>query len=92
GLMLVAQFTQGLSSDMAAQSVIVLLVPYLFVGLAVVHGVVAQTGRGNGWLIAVYIMLAILPQATLLLAGGGLLDTWIDFRRRLGGAGSKPDN
>jgi hypothetical protein len=91
GLMLVTQFTEGVASDMAAQSAMVLLVPYLFVGLAVVHGLVAQTGRGSGWLIAVYIMLAILPQATLLLAGGGLLDTWIDFRRRLGGAGSKPD-
>ncbi len=89
-LMLVAQFSQGAASDMAAQSAMLLLVPYLFVGLAVVHGMVAQTGRGNGWLIAVYVMLAILPQAALLLAGGGLLDTWIDFRRRLGGAGSKP--
>ena len=26
--------------------------------------------------------LALLPQASLLLAGGGLLDTWLDFRRR----------
>lgn len=91
GLMLVAQFAQGVASDMAAQAAMVLLVPYLFAGLAVVHGVVAQTGSGRGWLIAVYIMLAILPQATLLLAGGGLLDTWIDFRRRLAGAG-KTDN
>ncbi len=89
-LMLAAQFTQGVASDMAAQSVMVLLVPYLLVGLAVVHGVVMKTGRGSGWLIAVYIMLAILPQAALMLAGIGLMDTWIDFRRRLGGAGSKP--
>lgn len=89
-LMLAAQFTQGVASDMAAQSAMVLLVPYLLVGLAVVHGVVMQTGRGSGWLIAVYIMLAILPQAALILAGIGLMDTWIDFRRRLGGAGSKP--
>jgi hypothetical protein len=91
GLMLLAQFSQGVASDMAAQSAMVLLVPYLFVGLAVVHGLVEQTGRGRGWLVAVYIMLAILPQASLLLAGGGLLDTWIDFRRRLGGADGKPD-
>ncbi|MDH3872028.1 MAG: hypothetical protein OEU44_07430 [Gammaproteobacteria bacterium] len=89
-LMLAAQFTQGVASDMAAQSAMVLLVPYLLVGLAVAHGVVTQTGRGNGWLIAIYIMLAILPQAALMLAGIGLLDTWIDFRRRLGGAGGKP--
>jgi hypothetical protein len=41
-------------------------------------------------LFAVYVVLAILPQATLLLAGGGLLDTWIDFRRRFGGGDTKP--
>jgi len=76
--------------DMAAQAVMIMLVPYLFAGLAVIHGLVAGAGRGRGWLIAVYVALAILPQSTLLLAGGGLLDTWIDFRRRFGGSDVKP--
>ena len=40
-----------------------LLVPYLFAGLAVLHGIVGAAGRGRGWLVAVYIMLVILPQA-----------------------------
>jgi len=40
----------------------------------------------------VYIMLLILPQASLVVAGGGLLDTWMDFRRRFGGTGSNTDN
>jgi len=85
GVMIFAQFAGGAVRDMAAQAVMVMLVPYLFAGLAVLHGLVAGAGKGRGWLIAVYVLLAIVPQSTLLLAGGGLLDTWIDFRRRFGG-------
>ena len=91
GIMILAQLSQGPVSDLAAQIVMIMLVPYLFAGLAVIHGLVATTGRGRGWLIAAYVLLAIVPQATLLLAGGGLLDTWIDFRRRYGDAGRKAD-
>jgi Predicted membrane protein (DUF2232) len=89
GLMVFTQVTAGASSDMAAQAVLVMLVPYLFAGLAVLHGLVARHGRGKGWLIAVYALLGIIPQTALLLAGLGLVDTWIDFRRRLGGG--KPE-
>jgi hypothetical protein len=85
GLMLLSQVTRGAPGDMAAQAVLVMLVPYLFAGLAVLHGVVARQGRGRGWLIAVYVLLGIIPQVALLLAGLGLVDTWVDFRRRLGG-------
>jgi uncharacterized protein YybS (DUF2232 family) len=70
-------------SDFSAQLAMILLVPYLLVGLAIIHSLLKQYGRGSGWLIAVYILLAIFPQAMLLLAAGGLMDTWIDFRRRL---------
>jgi hypothetical protein len=87
--MLLSQLTRGPPSDMAAQGVLVMLVPYLFAGLAVLHGLVARQGRGKGWLIAVYVLLGIIPQVALLLAGLGLVDTWIDFRRRLGG--NKPE-
>ena len=89
GLMIFTQFTQGPASDLAAQGVLVMLVPYLFAGLGVLHGLVARHGRGKGWLIAVYALLGIIPQTALLLAGLGLVDTWVDFRRRLGG--SKPE-
>lgn len=90
GAMIFAQVASGGVRDLAAQAVMIMLVPYLFAGLAVIHGLVAGAGRGRGWLIAVYVLLAILPQSALLLAGGGLLDTWIDFRRRFGGGGTKP--
>jgi hypothetical protein len=90
GLMIITQFIQGPASDMAAQGVLVMLVPYLFAGLAVLHGLVAQQGRGKGWLIAVYALLGIIPQTALLLSGLGLVDTWVDFRRRF--AGGKPES
>lgn len=88
-LMIFTQFASTPASDMAAQVVLIMLVPYLFAGLAVLHGLVAQHGRGKGWLIAVYALLSIIPQTALLLSGLGLIDTWVDFRRRLGGG--KPE-
>ena len=82
-IMLVARFTQGTVSEFASQLAMIMLVPYLLVGLAVIHNLLRRAGRGAGWLVAVYVLLAVVPQATLLLAAGGLLDTWIDFRQRL---------
>jgi hypothetical protein len=84
GMMALARLAPGMAGDLAAQLALVMLVPYLLAGLAVVHSLVTQSGRGKGWLVAVYVALAFLPQASLLLAGGGLLDTWVDFRRRFG--------
>ena len=89
GIMLLTRVLQGAAGELAAQLAMILLVPYALTGLAVIHYLVRQAGRSSGWLAAVYIILAFVPQATLLLAGGGLLDTWVDFRRRLGGSGMK---
>ena len=81
-VMLSARLTEGVFSEFAAQAAMIMLVPYLLAGLAVLHSLL-----GKGWLVAVYVLLAVVPQAMLILAGGGLLDTWIDFRRRLGRGG-----
>ena len=83
GVMLLARFMQGTAGDFGAQLAMIMLVPYLLAGLAVIHCLLYRAGRGTGWLIAIYVLLSIVPQATLLLAAGGLVDTWIDFRRRL---------
>jgi hypothetical protein len=83
GIMLLARFMQGAVSDFGAQLAMIMLVPYLLAGLAVIHCLLYRAGRGRGWLIGIYVLLAFVPQATLLLAAGGLVDTWVDFRRRL---------
>jgi len=82
-VMLLGQLTEGTVSEFAAQLAMILLVSYLLAGLAVIHSLVKQAGASRGWLVAVYALLGLVPQSMLLLAGGGLLDTWIDFRRRL---------
>ncbi|HUT42137.1 MAG TPA: hypothetical protein VM011_12420 [Gammaproteobacteria bacterium] len=87
-IMVLARFMPDAAGDLAAQLAMVMLVPYLLAGLAVIHSLVKHAGRGKGWLVAVYVALAFLPQASLLLAGGGLLDTWLDFRRRFQRGGS----
>lgn len=83
GIMLAARLVQGVIGDFGAQLAMIMLVPYLLTGLAVIHSLLYRAGRGSGWLIVVYVLLAVVPQAALLLAAGGLVDTWIDFRRRL---------
>lgn len=90
-IMLSARLTEGVFSEFSAQAAMIMLAPYLLAGLAVVHSLVGKTGRSVGWLVAVYVLLALVPQAMLVLASGGLLDTWVDFRRRLdrGGQSSK---
>lgn len=89
-VMVMARLTQGIFSEFSAQLAMILLVPYLLVGLAVIHSLLKKNSRGTGWLVAIYVLLAVLPQAMLLLAAGGLMDTWIDFRRRLGRSGGEP--
>lgn len=85
-VMIAGQFGSAQSSIFTAQLAMIMLVPYLFAGLAVVHGLVAGRNKGKGLLVGVYILLTIAPQMSLLLAGAGLLDTWVDFRRRLAAA------
>ena len=82
-MLLAARLTQDTLREVTAQLAMIMLVPYLLSGLAVVHSLVKQAGRGYGWLAAVYLLLAFVPQSMLLLAAGGLLDTWVDLRRRL---------
>lgn len=60
---------------------LVVLTLYLFQGLAVVHGVIAARGMASGWLVALYIVMAILPpQVVTGLALVGVADAWGDFR------------
>jgi len=72
----------GVLSSLALQWSLVIMVPFLFVGLAVVHAVLANLGTGRGWLIAVYVLMSLLPQALVLVVVTGMLDPWLDLRRR----------
>jgi hypothetical protein len=85
GLMLLSELNEGILGSLTTQVVLVLMMLYFFAGLATMHGVVALSNAGTGWLVAMYITL-LVPQISgvllVVLSGLGLLDTWIDIRRR----------
>jgi len=69
----------ALTTDMA--TVVWLL--FFFQGMAVLHSLIGMTGMGIGWLVSLYLLLAIVPNyASPVISGLGLVDTWFDFRRR----------
>lgn len=58
---------------------------YFFVGLAVIHGVIAVRGMAAGWALPLYILMAYLPQFVLpALALLGAVDAFVDFRAQKG--------
>ena len=64
-----------------AMEVLVLLVfLYLFQGIASVHRLVVAGRLTMPWLIGMYVLLIVLPQAVLFMACLGMVDSWI-FRK-----------
>jgi len=69
-----------LATDMA--TVVWLL--FFFQGLAVVHSLISQVSMSLGWLVSIYMLLALMPYyASPVISGLGFVDTWFDFRRRI---------
>lgn len=63
---------------------IVLLVMFMYQGLAVMHGVAALKRIHVGWLIAFYVIFILKPLYVLaVVAGAGLIDNWFDMRARV---------
>lgn len=61
---------------------------YFFVGLAVLHGVIAVRKWSSNWITLLYATLVFIPQFTLVgLAIIGAIDTFIDFRNQRGPTG-----
>jgi uncharacterized protein YybS (DUF2232 family) len=78
----VAALKIGSVSELALQWSLVVMVPFLFVGLAVVHATLANLKTTRIWLIVIYILMSLLPQVMMLVIVTGMLDPWLDLRRR----------
>lgn len=83
-LLAVSIFTQGSTHRFVIDVLIVLGSVYLLQGTAIVHAIIAKTGRHIAWLVALYALLFIVPHAAALVAALGLTDRWVDFRARFG--------
>ncbi len=73
----------GLAGDgLAVELALVLAIPLLVQGLALIHAEVARRGWWRGLPGMAYLMLVVTPHVGLPLALLGLVDNWLDFRRR----------
>ncbi|MEP4545135.1 MAG: hypothetical protein ABJ000_03090 [Saccharospirillum sp.] len=74
----------GLAYAVKPAAMLLLLLPLLFAGVALVHGVIAKTNMGGQWLLAFYVGGLLLNQFILpLLVLGAVIDGVVDIRARL---------
>ncbi|MBK1640507.1 hypothetical protein CKO12_01160 [Chromatium okenii] len=53
-------------------------------GLAVAHALHHRLQAAGGWMVGGYVLLLLLmPQTVLIIAGVGMLDIWLDLRSRM---------
>ncbi|BCN93358.1 hypothetical protein THMIRHAM_11430 [Thiomicrorhabdus immobilis] len=75
---LVSGAEAGLVYDLSG----IIIAGLMFQGIAIAHHTVATKELNKAWLVGLYILLFLFPQAMLILATIGLVDTWVDFRNR----------
>ncbi len=88
----VALLAPGDIGFLARSLVVVLLLPYFFAGLAVVHAAFRSRGRRVVMLNIFYLILVLFAWPAVLVTGLGLLDQMIGLRRRLLAAAGKQEN
>jgi len=84
----VASLKLGVLSSIALQWSLIVMVVFFFVGLAVLHATLANLKAAKIWLVVAYVLMSLSLQALLMVAVIGLLDPWLDLRRRTARAGS----
>lgn len=72
-----------LKSAFATQLCIIVGVLFLLQGMAIIHAVMTAVSKGKIWLIAVYVLIVFVPQLVLVVVLAGLIDTFIDIRKRV---------
>lgn len=82
-----AQFVDGLAGQWLANAAMVVMTVFLFQGLAVGHQLASRSANAQVWLVALYIVVFFtMPYGVIVIAMLGMLDNWIELRRRFPGA------
>lgn len=81
-------FVIGLLASYWGNEVVVDAMPILYLtfgltGFSLLHSLVYSVKSGWFWLALVYLAIAIYPVCVVFVAFVALLDTWLDFRKRL---------
>jgi hypothetical protein len=79
----VASVKMGWFSDLFLQLSLVMMMPFLLSGLAMVHAIAAVRNVHRGWMIGLYILMGVFPQVLMMIIVFGAMDPWVDFRGRV---------
>ena len=71
-----------LQQDWLASMVFLLVIAFMFQGLAVVHGKLGPKRYGRLLLTVFYVLLVTIKQAIALVAVTGVIDNWLVFRKK----------
>jgi len=72
-------YTSGGQKGAAGLDILVVVIfMYLFQGLASVHRIVNEKKMSQIWLMVMYLLLVFMPQAILIIACLGLVDSWMN--------------
>ncbi len=86
-----AGFAGGAAGDFGLNLMLLLGAMYALHGLALAHAIAKQVGAHAAWLIVLYLlMMFALPQVAMVLASAAFVDSFMNFRARLGGRGGPP--
>ena len=72
-----------LANEITFAMMLVVFALYLTQGTAILHSVVAGRKLNIIWLYAIYVLMFLVPHVVVLLGLVGLVDAWIDIRKRL---------
>ncbi len=75
--------TKGSLSEVAWNIAIPLFVLYTFIGSAILHTVFANMKLGRYMVPMFYVTVFLIPHAMLPVAVVGLLDPWLDLRKKI---------
>lgn len=82
-----SQFVGGRTGEWLVDAAIVVIAVFLFQGLAIGHQLASRLQSGQVWIVTLYILLFFtMPYGAVVIATLGMLDNWIDIRRRFPGA------
>jgi uncharacterized protein YybS (DUF2232 family) len=71
-----------LQQDWLISMVFLLVIAFMFQGLAVVHGKLGPKRYGRLLLTVFYVLLVTIKQAIALVAVTGVIDNWLVFRKK----------
>ena len=78
---LLAFWGEGVLAFAGGSMVMILMTPYFFQGVGVVHQWSRRSTSSTLILVAFYLLIVVLQWPILLVVGLGVADQWVHFRR-----------